>query len=107
MTGDSVEATNLGPSDLSYSDDDNEGKLYKVIHADSVVHKLIWSEKYMQDPSKSVKKTDKYIFQNKEMLILGGRLVPPRDGLAQTKESLFTPLDGLMILAENKSIEEC
>ena len=63
VTGDSVEATSLGPSGLSHSDDDNEDTFYKVIHADSVVHKLMWSEKYMQDPSKSVKKTDKYIFQ--------------------------------------------
>ena len=59
-------------------------------------------------PLQSVKKTvkDKYIFQNKGILILDGKLAPSRDSVAQTNESPYTPSDGLMILADNKSIEE-
>eukprot|EP00112_Aurelia_sp_Birch-Aquarium-sp1_P018538 Seg4437.2 transcript_id=Seg4437.2/GoldUCD/mRNA.D3Y31 product="hypothetical protein" protein_id=Seg4437.2/GoldUCD/D3Y31 len=60
----------------------------------------------MKDPYKSVKKSvkDKYIFQNKGILILDRKLAPS-DGVAQPKGS-FVPLDGLMILAENNSIED-
>ena len=51
VSSDDVEATNLGPS---HSDnDDNKGKFYDVIHSDSIVHKLIWSEKCTQDPYKA------------------------------------------------------